>query len=112
MPQQEGTDNLQGLQDALACTQNVEQFLHDFGQRMAAVMAVNAQLSSSIESRALIDQAIGVIMAVRRCTQDEALAILRKASQNQNVKLRDIAATIVAGVSGEPPGQPRPFEHN
>ena len=112
MPQQEGTDELAGLQAALACTQNVEQFLHELGERMATVMAVNAQLSSSIESRALIDQAIGVIMAIRRCPQDEALGVLRKASQRQNVKLRDIAATIVAGVSGEPPRQPRPFEHN
>ena len=111
MPQ-EGTDNLQGLEAALACTQNVEEFLHELGERMTAVMAVNEQLSSSMESRGLIDQAIGVIMAIRRCTQEEALAILRKASQDQNVKLRDIAATIVAGVSGEPPGQPRPFEHN
>ena len=111
MPE-EGTDNLQGLEAALACTQNVEQFLHELGERMTAVMAVNEQLSSSMESRGLIDQAIGVIMAIRRCTQEEALAILRKASQDQNVKLRAIAATIVADVSGEPPGQPGPFEHN
>jgi AmiR/NasT family two-component response regulator len=109
MPQ-EGTGDLQGLQDALACTQNVEQFLQQLSERMAAVMAVNEQLTSSIESRALIDQAIGVIMAIRRCTQDEALAFLRSASQNQNVKMREIAAAIVTDVSGEPPGQPRPFE--
>jgi AmiR/NasT family two-component response regulator len=111
MPQ-EGIDEIQGLQDALACTQSVEQFLRQLSQRMAAVIAVNEQLSSSIESRGLIDQAIGVIMAIRRCPQDEALSVLRKASQDQNVKLRDIAASIVAGVSGEPPRQPRPFEHN
>jgi AmiR/NasT family two-component response regulator len=111
MPQ-EGTRGVDGLQDALACTQSVEQFLHQLGDRMAAVMAANEQLTSSIESRALIDQAIGVIMAVRRCTQDEALGILRASSQNQNRKLRDIAATVVAGVSGEPPRKPNPFEHN
>lgn len=109
---QEATLDLEELNRALTCAQRVEQFLQRVGERVAAVNAVNEQLSTSIESRALIDQAMGVIMAIRRCTQDEALATLRQASQNQNVKLRDIARAIVADVTGEPPGQPAPFEHN
>jgi transcriptional regulator with GAF, ATPase, and Fis domain len=78
--------------------------------RMSAITARGEQLRSAMESRAVIDQAMGVIMALRRCTQDEALAILRAQSQNQNVKLRDVAAAIIARVSGEPPRQPSPFE--
>lgn len=109
---QEATLDLEELNRALTCAQSVEQFLQRVGEHVAAVTAVNEQLSTSIESRALIDQAMGVIMAIRRCTQDEALATLRQASQDQNVKLRDIARAIVTDVTGEPPRQPAPFEHN
>jgi hypothetical protein len=35
---------------------------------------------------------------------------LQAASQNTNVKLRDIAVAIVTGVSGERPQPPPPFE--
>jgi hypothetical protein len=35
---------------------------------------------------------------------------LRSASQNSNVKLRDIATAIVTSISGEPPSPPPPFE--
>jgi hypothetical protein len=35
-----------------------------------------------------------------------------KASQNSNVKLRDIASVIITTVSGEPPQPPPAFEAN
>jgi GAF domain-containing protein len=78
--------------------------------RMASCSDQNEQLRSSIVSRAVIDQALGVIMATERCPQDKAFALLRSVSQNTNVKLRDLAATIVTRVSGEPPGLTAPFE--
>ena len=78
--------------------------------RMAFCADQNDQLRSSIVSRAVIDQALGVIMATERCPQDKAFALLRSASQNTNVKLRDLAATIVTRVSGEPPQPAAPFE--
>jgi hypothetical protein len=53
-----------------------------------------------------IDEAIGVIMAQERYTQAQAFAILRGASQNRNLKLRDIAVRIVTSVSGRPPQLP------
>jgi AmiR/NasT family two-component response regulator len=49
-------------------------------------------------------------MARERCTQERAFAILRSASQNSNVKLRDIAGTVVTSVTGEPPQPAPPFE--
>jgi AmiR/NasT family two-component response regulator len=64
-------------------------------------------LRSSLASRTVIDQALGIVMAREQCTQTRAFAILRSASQNSNVKLRDIASAIVTSVSGEPP-QPSP----
>ena len=78
--------------------------------RMASCADQNDQLRSSIVSRAVIDQALGVIMATQRCPQDKAFAMLRSASQNNNVKLRDLAADIVTSVSGEPPKLTAPFE--
>jgi GAF domain-containing protein len=78
--------------------------------RMASCADQNDQLRSSIVSRAVIDQALGVIMATERCPQDKAFALLRTVSQNTNVKIRDLAATIVTRVSGEPPRPTAPFE--
>jgi AmiR/NasT family two-component response regulator len=49
-------------------------------------------------------------MAQQRCTSDEAFDMLRRASQSRNVKLRDVAAGIVTGISGRPPRRPS-FRH-
>jgi GAF domain-containing protein len=67
-------------------------------------------LRAALDSRAVIDQALGIIMAQQRCSPDEAFCLLRRASQSRNVKLREVAAGIVAGVSRR---QPRPpsFQH-
>jgi GAF domain-containing protein len=78
--------------------------------RMASCNDTNEQLRSSIVSRAVIDQALGVIMATERCPQDKAFSLLRTVSQNTNVKLRDLAATIVTSVSGEPPRPSNEFQ--
>ena len=49
-------------------------------------------------------------MAREHCTQSRAFAILRSASQNNNVKLRDIAGAVVTSVTGEPLQPAPPFE--
>ena len=53
-----------------------------------------------MEARSEIDQAVGVIMAVNRCTGREAFAILRSASEHRNVELRDVATTIIDNLLG------------
>ena len=77
--------------------------------RLATYTELNEQLRSSLASRAVIYQALGVIMAQERCTQAKAFEILRTASQHGNRKLRDVASAVVTSVSGEPP-QAHPFE--
>jgi GAF domain-containing protein len=57
------------------------------------------QMRRAMASRSVIDQAMGVVMAQNRCDAEAAFAILIKASQNRNVKLRDIARSTVAAVS-------------
>jgi len=49
----------------------------------------------AMESRAVIEQAKGVLMAQRRVTAEQAFEILREASQRYNRKLREIAVGIV-----------------
>lgn len=71
--------------------------------RMAERAEMSAHLQNALTSRSAIDQALGIIMGQNRCTADEAFEVLRTASQNRNVKLRDIAADIVTAVSGRPP---------
>jgi GAF domain-containing protein len=56
---------------------------------------LSRQLQQAMESRAVIEQAKGILMAAQRCGPDAAFQILVRASQNQNRKLRAIAAEIV-----------------
>ncbi|WP_229072882.1 GAF and ANTAR domain-containing protein [Actinoplanes sp. DH11] len=56
---------------------------------------VARQLEAALASRAVIEQAKGIIMSQRRCTAEEAFGILAKASQDANRKLRDVAAALV-----------------
>jgi transcriptional regulator with GAF, ATPase, and Fis domain len=65
-----------------------------------------AQLEQALQSRTVIDHAIGIIMAESRCDADQAFAMLSRASNNRNIKLRDLAAEIVMRVSGRPPSHP------
>ena len=76
--------------------------------RKAQQVELTEQLREALVSRSVIDQAMGIIMAQQRCTDSEAFAILRKASQNRNRKLREIATDIVTSVAGRPP-EPTPF---
>ncbi|MEU4557970.1 GAF and ANTAR domain-containing protein [Actinoplanes sp. NPDC023936] len=61
--------------------------------------ALARQMQLALASRAVIEQAKGIIMSQRRCTADEAFTILAKASQTANRKLRDVAATLVEQAS-------------
>lgn len=54
-----------------------------------------AQLRAALTSRAVIDQAIGIVMAHQRCKPEEALGVLRRMSNDRNVKLREVAAELV-----------------
>jgi len=55
-------------------------------------------LQRAMQSRAVIEQAKGILMGQNRCSADEAFAMLSLASQRSNRKLRDVAADIVARV--------------
>jgi GAF domain-containing protein len=58
-------------------------------------------LDVAMRSRAVIEQAKGILMSQRRCDAAEAFGLLAAASQRSNRKLRDIAQGLVDGVTGK-----------
>jgi GAF domain-containing protein len=54
-------------------------------------------LQSALESRAVIEQAKGILVAEHGCDPEVAFKELSRISQNTNRKVRDISADIVAG---------------
>jgi AmiR/NasT family two-component response regulator len=52
-----------------------------------------------MESRAVIEQAKGIIMGDRRCTAADAFAVLGKLSQDSGRSLRDVATVLVDDAS-------------
>jgi hypothetical protein len=59
-----------------------------------------SNLRATLESRTIIDIAVGIVMAQNRCSQAAAVQILTEASSNSNTKLRDIAKSLVDSVGG------------
>jgi GAF domain-containing protein len=60
------------------------------------------QMSEAMKSRAVIEQAKGVLMGARHCNADEAFNILIKLSQETHLKLHAVAQTVVdAAISDE-----------
>ncbi len=55
-------------------------------------------LRLALTSRAVIDQAKGMLMAIRQVGADDAFALLVEQSQRENVKLREVAERFVARV--------------
>jgi len=60
-----------------------------------------ASLHMALANREMIGQAQGILMERERITADEAFDVLRRASQHLNIKLRDVARTLVE--TGERP---------
>jgi hypothetical protein len=64
-------------------------------------------LQRALETRGVIEQAKGVLIARQGCSDEQAFDILRRASQRLNRKLRDVAADLVSQVQAHdaPRGQ-------
>ena len=63
-------------------------------------------IRQALETRDVIGQAKGVIMATMQCSPDEAFDLLRKQSQHENVKLVDIALEVTKRASARPESGP------
>lgn len=65
-------------------------------------------IRSALETRDLIGQAKGVIMAALACTPDEAFLLIRQQSQHENRKLVEVAAEVARRASSRTDGPYRP----
>jgi len=61
---------------------------------------------SALRARIVIEQAKGLIIAARGCAAHEAWETLRRASQEFNIKLRELAVALVEHVGASPAEQP------
>lgn len=68
--------------------------------RLERQQASAADVRTALLSRSVIDQAVGMLMARERIDAHRALERLRRASQDRNVKLRDLCGELVARASG------------
>jgi len=48
-----------------------------------------------LEERKLIDRAKGVLMKERKLTEEEAYALMRKAAMNENLRMAQVAQSII-----------------
>jgi len=69
-------------------------------------VTLSDHLRIALSSRSVIDQAIGIVMAQRHCDPDTAFATLRTISQRRNIKLRAVAAELVAAIQNPSPDHP------
>jgi GAF domain-containing protein len=74
-------------------------------QTYAASVSLTQELRQALDSRATIDQAIGILMARTGCSDETAFDQLRVRSQSTNRKLREVAADLIREVTsgGAPP---------
>ena len=77
--------------------------------RQSEQAKLTSQLEEALASRSVIDQAMGIVMGQQKCTAVVAFNLLRKHSQNNNHKLRDVAADLVARTTGYEPSSPPEF---
>ena len=82
-------------QAALACA---------VADRLRRAQSLAGDLEVALQSRDVIGQAKGVIMARTGCTADAAFELLKAESQRRNVKLREIADHVA--LTGETPSPP------
>ncbi|MCL6669970.1 GAF and ANTAR domain-containing protein [Streptomyces panaciradicis] len=54
----------------------------------------HAQLEQAVATRHVIGEAMGILMGSRRLTEEEAFDVLRRYSQERNLKLREVARMI------------------
>ncbi|AOR36338.1 ANTAR domain-containing protein [Streptomyces fodineus] len=77
-------------------------------ERIAQLQAEIHQLKNAVASHAVVDQAIGMIVALGRVTPDEGWEVLKEVSQHTNIKLHNIAELILIwGRRGDIPPEVR-----
>ena len=66
------------------------------------------QMRQAMESRAVIEQAKGMLIGAHGCTPDQAFQMLSESSQRANRKLHDLATAMVQGAQNRSRTNPPP----
>jgi GAF domain-containing protein len=82
----------------------------EIARRLTDQLQLNEDLKAAMASRRVIDQALGITMAREGCDADTAFAILRRTSQNEHRKLRDVARDLVTATGGVAPAEAPVFQ--
>ncbi|GAB3872606.1 ANTAR domain-containing protein [Terrabacter terrigena] len=78
-----------------------ELLLHSLVQAVDRIVTVDrfrqseANLERAVESHRLVGQAMGILIERHRIVSEEAFDILRRTSQDHNVKLREVAQRVI-----------------
>ncbi|MEU1480713.1 ANTAR domain-containing protein [Streptomyces sp. NPDC001668] len=80
----------------------------DESDRIFALQEEIGQLKEAVASHAVVDQAIGMVVALGRVGPDEGWQVLKDVSQHTNIKLRNVADLILIwGRTGNMPPEIR-----
>ncbi|MEU6512436.1 ANTAR domain-containing protein [Streptomyces sp. NPDC046942] len=80
----------------------------DETDRIVELEAEVDQLKEAVTSHQVVDQAMGMVVALGRVSPDQAWEVLKDVSQHTNIKLRNVAELIlIRGRAGEMPADIR-----
>jgi GAF domain-containing protein len=82
----------------------------EVARRLIEQSQLNEDLKAAMASRRIIDQALGITMAREGCDAETAFGILRRTSQNEHRKLREVAVDLVTRTGGVPPSEAPVFQ--
>ncbi|NUO36808.1 MAG: ANTAR domain-containing protein [Dermatophilaceae bacterium] len=80
----------------------VEAYLLEALERLDTAETKASQLEMALEHSREIGAAVGVLMALRKLTSEQAFDLLRRASMAQNVKVHVLASRVVETGSTDP----------
>jgi hypothetical protein len=86
-----------GVHDPAGALVEVRGFMVDVtgSKRSQTARDIDEAVRRSAESRGTIEQAKGIVMATLAVDADEAFALIRRCSQDRNVKVRELAAGLL-----------------
>lgn len=90
-PRMLGAESVAVAERLIAFGEAVVGMASEYGEARRTVL----QLRDAAESRAVVDQAKGVLMHALGCSAEEALARMRQVSQARNKKVTEVAAMII-----------------
>ncbi|MFF3500550.1 ANTAR domain-containing protein [Streptomyces sp. NPDC003247] len=69
----------------------------ELNERIGVLEEEIGRLRHAVVSHAVVDQAIGVVVAVGRLRPEQGWEVLKEISQHTNTKLREVAEYVVQG---------------